>query len=234
MHKNKTFLAIIPARSGSKGIIGKNIINLEDKPLIAYTIEAAAQSNLLDRCIVSTDSEDIANVAKQHGADVPFIRPNELATDEALALDVLNHAIKQLEAAGEHYDYILMLQPTSPLRTCEDIDNSIELAVEKNADSVFSMKPITDFAVEKLKTIDRNGRILPLLKEEKGQSAPRHEGPDVYKRNCAIYLTKRELIQKGDQFGALSYAYVMPEERSVDINNPVDLEFTKFWMAKHD
>ena len=233
MLNDKTFLGIIPARGGSKGIPGKNIIDLNGKPLIAYTLEAAEHSTLLDRCIVSTDDETIAKIAKEHGGDVPFMRPDTLATDEALALDTLNHAIEELENAGEHYDYILMLQPTSPLRTGEDIDACIRLAVDKNADSVFSMKKLSDFAPQKLKVLE-DGLIKPLIEEETGQSDPRHKGPDVYKRNCAVYLTRTELIKAGNQFGEQSYAYEMPEERSIDINDPKDLALTKFWMNKHD
>ena len=231
MFNNKTFLGIVPARGGSKGIRGKNIIDLHGKPLIRYTLEAVQGSKYLDRCIVSTDSEEIAQAAKLLGGDVPFMRPAELATDEALALDVLNHAIDELEKEGEHYDYILMLQPTSPLRTSEDIDASIELAMKNDADSVFSMKQLTDFAPQKLKTLDKNGKIYPLLEEEKGQSAPRHKGPKVYKRNCAIYLTKKDLIKNGDQFGELSYAYVMPEERSIDINDLADLNLAEYYLS---
>ena len=232
MLNDKKFLGIIPARGGSKGISDKNIIELGGKPLISYTLQAVADSKLLDRCIVSTDSEEIAAIAKEHGGDVPFMRPAEFATDEALALDVLNHAIDELKNAGEQYDYILMLQPTSPLRTGADIDACIEMAVEKNADSVFSMKKIADFAPQKLKVLE-DGQIKPYLEEERGQSDPRHKGQDVYKRNCAVYLTRTQLIQACDQFGEASYAYVMPEERSIDINDQSDLSFTEFLMSKN-
>ena len=232
MYNDKKFLGIIPARGGSKGISDKNIIDLNGKPLIAYTLDAVADSKLLDRCVVSTDSEEIAAIAREHGGDVPFMRPAEFATDDSLALDVLNHVIDTLKNDGEEYDYILMLQPTSPLRTGADIDACIQMAVEKNADSVFSMKKIADFAPQKLKVLE-NGQIKPFLGEEKGQSAPRNKGQDVYKRNCAVYLTRTELIQAGDQFGETSYAYVMPEERSIDINDQSDVSFTEFLMSKH-
>jgi len=233
MYSNKKILGIIPARGGSKGIIEKNIKELHGKPLIVYTLESAAKSTLLDRCIVSTDDQKIADVAKNYRGDVPFMRPKEIATDTALALDVLNHAIKELSDAGEEYDYIMMLQPTSPLRTAEDIDACIRLACDKDADSVFSMKQLSDFAPQKLKILE-DGMIKPLLEDEIGQSAPRHNGPDVYKRNCAIYLTKTGLIRSGDQFGNTSYAYIMPEQRSVDINDPADLALAEFWMNYND
>lgn len=230
MYNNIRFLGIITARGGSKGVPDKNTKNLLGKPLIAYTIGAAKESAYLDRCIVSTDSKEIADIAAAHDAEVPFMRPDELATDTALALDVLNHAIHILKEQGEEYDYVLMLQPTSPMRTGADIDACIQLAAEKSADSVFSMKQLIDFAPQKLKILDDDGRILPYGEKEKGQSAPRHVGPDLYKRNCAIYLTKTELIEQGDQFGDTSYAYVMPEERSIDINTPVDFALAEFWM----
>ena len=232
MLDGKTFLGVITARGGSKGVPGKNIVPLAGRPLISYTVEAAKQSTLLDRCIVSTDSEEIAKIARDLGMEVPFMRPAELATDAALALDVLAHAIRTLEAEGQTYDYILMLQPTSPLRTGEDIDACIAMAVEKNADSVFAMKQIPDFAPEKLKTLDEDGRILPLFREEKGQSAPRHKGPGAYKRNGAVYLTRTKLILAGDQFGTDSYAYVMPLERSIDINGPEDIVLAEFLMQR--
>ncbi len=233
MKKKISVLGIVVARGGSKGIPNKNTRELAGKPLIAYTLDAAKGSALLSRCIVSTDSEEIAAIARDHGVDVPFLRPAELATDAALALDVLNHAIDALRARGEEYDYVMMLQPTSPLRTSGDIDACIKLAAEKDADSVFSMKLLQDFAPQKLKAIDDEGMIRPFLEAETGQSAPRHKGPQIYKRNCAVYLTRTSLIQKGDQFGERSYAYVMPDDRSIDINSLVDFEFAEFRMQRH-
>lgn len=227
-------LAVITARGGSKGIPRKNLQPLCGRPLVAYTIDAARRSRLLTRCIVSTDDEEIAACARAEGADAPFLRPRELATDDALALDVLAHAIRWLrEHEGTEYDYTMMLQPTSPLRTTADIDACIAIAERTCTDSVFSMMELQDFAPQKLKTIDVRGIIHPLLQEERGQSAPRHRGQRVYKRNCAIYLTRTNLILQGDQFGQTSMAYVMPRERSLDINDLTDLTLAEFWMEKH-
>jgi len=232
MKKSISVLGIITARGGSKGIPNKNISLLHGKPLITYTIDAARDSKLLTRCIVSTDSAEIAEIAKNAGMDVPFIRPAELSTDTALALDVLSHAIRFV---GEHdkqqFDYVMMLQPTSPLRSHDDIDACIRLAEETDADSVFSLVELPDFAPQKIKTIE-NGEIHSFLQEEKGQSDPRHRGRKAYKRNCAVYLTKTNLILGGDQFGKKSMAYVMPRDRSIDINEPVDLELAEFWLKK--
>lgn len=232
MTHTPSVLGIITARGGSKGIPNKNIAPLHGKPLIAYTIEATKSSALLTRTIVSTDNDEIAATAKHYGAEVLFMRPPELSTDAALALDVLTHAIRYMEEHdGQTFDYVMMLQPTSPLRKGEDIDACIRIAGETDADSVFSMKELPDFAPQKMKTI-RNGQIFPFLEEEKGQSAPRSRAEKIYKRNCAIYLTRTALILQGDQFGKKSMAYVMPRERSIDINDPVDLELTEFWMKK--
>lgn len=232
MSKHISVLGVITARGGSKGIPSKNIVDVCGKPLIAYTIDAAQRSHLLTRTIVSTDSKAIATIAREHGVEVPFMRPDHLSTDAALALDVLIHAITEIEQQDhQSFDYVMMLQPTSPLRTSEDIDACITIALETGADSVFSMKELTDFAPQKIKTIE-HGMIKPFLMEEKGQSAPRHLGKKAYKRNCAIYLTKTRLILQGDQFGTTSMAYVMPASRSIDINDPVDVELAEFWMKK--
>ncbi len=232
MPKEISVLGVVTARGGSRGIPGKNIAPLLGKPLISYTVKAAKESKLLTRCIVSTDSEEIAAIARSDGAEVPFLRPPELATDSALALDVLRQAITWFqECERQTFDYVMMLQPTSPLRTGEDIDACIRIAAEDDADSVFSMKRIPDFAPEKLKLVV-GGEIRPFFQEERGQSAPRHKGPEVYKRNGAIYLTKTVLIMRGDMFGQKSMAYVMPEGCSVDINEPADLELAEFWMKK--
>ncbi len=232
MYKNKKILGVIVARGGSKGIPGKNIKPLAGKPLIAYTVEAAKGSKHLTRCILSTDSVEIANAAKDAGADIPFMRPDELAKDNSKAMDVVQHALNWLkENDNEEYDYLMILQPTSPLRSSEDIDKSIEKIVETNADSVMSMMELTDFSIKKLKKIE-NDIILPLQDEEGNQSSRRQDLDKIYKRNCAIYLTKTELIKQGDLFGKISRAYIMPENRSVDINVPIDFELAEFFISR--
>ncbi|MCI0533120.1 acylneuraminate cytidylyltransferase family protein, partial [bacterium] len=133
-------LGIITARGGSKGIPRKNIKELMGKPLIAYTILAAKGSALLSRAIVSTDDAEIAEIARMHGADVPFMRPAELAEDASTSIAVVQHAVSWIrENENEIYDYVMILQPTSPLRTAEDIDACIKIADETHADSVMSM-----------------------------------------------------------------------------------------------
>jgi CMP-N,N'-diacetyllegionaminic acid synthase len=232
MYKNKKTLGIITARGGSKGIPGKNIKLLAGKPLITYTIEATKKSNYLTRTIVSTDYEDIAGVSRKYGADVPFMRPAEFSQDKSTSIEVVQHALKWLkEHDNEEYDYVMILQPTSPLRTTEDIDACIKLIVDTNADSVMSMKELEDFSPKKLKKIE-DGIILPYFEEEGSQSSRRQELAKMYKRNCAIYVTKVEYINKSDLFGKVSRAYIMPEERSVDINQPIDFDLAEFWIKR--
>lgn len=234
MRKSLTVLGIITARGGSKSIPNKNITSLCGKPLIVYTIEAAKKSKGLTRCIVSTDSERIAEIARERGTDVPFMRPVELAQDTSTSLEVVQHAISWLKKYESlEYDYVLILQPTSPLRTAADIDAAIRIAQETGADSVMGMKELDDMSLEKLKTIGSDGLIAPIVIEEKHISRRRQDVPRVYKRNAAIYLTKTECLKRGDLFGERSYAYVMPEERSVDINRLIDVDLAEFFLSKH-
>ena len=234
MYKDKTILGVITARGGSKGIPGKNIKDLGGKPLIAWTILAAKNSQFLDYFLVSTDDAEIAEVSKKYDAPVPFMRPAELATDSAKSVPVVQHAVNWLkDNGGREFDYVMILQPTSPFRTAEDIDASIEKIVDTGADSVMGMKKLVDFSPAKLKILDGD-RILPFLEDEWRESAARSELRDLYKRNCAIYLTKTELIMVGDLFGRDSRAYVMPEERSVDINTPFDFELAESLSKKQE
>jgi len=232
MYKSKTILAVITARGGSKSIPRKNIKDLAGKPLIAYTIEAANKSKYLTRTILSTDDKEIAKISKHYGCEVPFTRPDEFAQDESTSMEVVQHALEWLkENEDEEYDYLMILQPTSPMRLAEDIDECIKLAVETDTDSVMSMKELEDFSPKKVKKIEE-GVILPYFEEEGKQSSRRQDLSKMYKRNCAIYLTKTELIKQDDLFGKISRAYIMPEERSVDINAPIDFELAEFLLRR--
>jgi CMP-N-acetylneuraminic acid synthetase len=232
MYNDKRILGIITARGGSKGVPNKNIADLEGKPLIAYTIDAATQSTLLTRCIVSTEDESIAEVAISHGAEAPFMRPQELALDTSTSIEVVQHAVNWMKENGEEYDYVMILQPTSPLRTAEDIDKSIKKIVDTNADSVMGMVEIQDFSIQKIKFIE-DDVIQPLFTKEGTQSAQRDETPNAFKRNTAIYLTKTELLMQGDLFGKISRPWIMPRERSLDVNDPIDLELASFWLQRN-
>jgi len=222
MYKDKKILGIITARGGSKSIPKKNIKNLCGKPLISYTNEEALKSKLLTRVIASTDDEEIADVCKRDGVDVPFLRPKELAQDNTPHIPVLQHSVLWLkDNESREYDYIMILQPTSPLRIAHDIDEAIKKAVDSEADSVMSMVELTDFDPKKIKKIE-DEKIFSMFEEEGAQSALRQDGKKAYKRNCAIYLTKTDLIMNDDLFGKISRPYIMPAERSIDINEPID------------
>src|SRR3989344_4449898 len=227
-------LAIITARGGSKGIPGKNIKLLAGKPLLAYTIEAAHGSKLLTRTILSTDDEKIAAVGKQFEVDIPFMRPAELAQDQSKSIDVVQHALRWLKNnEGAEYDYLLILQPTSPCRTAEDIDACIQLAADTGADSVISEMIIPNFVPQKIHRII-DGRIQPYFPDQPEGAMPvrRQDLPQAYRRNAAIFLTKVSWIMKNNLFGDDSRAYLMPLERSVDIDDPIDFELAEFWVKR--
>ena len=233
MYKNKKILGLITARGSSSSIPKKNIALLAGRPLVSYTIEAAKKSQLLTRTIVSTDNEEIATICRQSGVEVPFMRPAELAQHDTPHIPVVKHALQWLkENTNEEYDYVMILQPTSPLRTAEDIDIAIKKVVDTGADSVMGMIELTDFDPVKIKKIDTEDIILPMFAEEGPQSARRQAGAKAYKRNCAIYLTKTEHIMNNDLFGPVSRAYIMPAERSLDINEPFDLKLAEFFLSK--
>ena len=177
-------LALIPARGESKGIPGKNTKELVGKPLIAYTIEAARECVSIDAILVSTDSEDIAEVARKYGAWVPFLRPAELASDTAKTIDVVIYTINRLASEGWEYDYVILLQPTSPLRKPEDIEKAFSLAL-KTGEDVVSVSEVKDSPIL-IRTCEKNGNLLPLLSES--STVRRQDMPKYYRVNGSIYV----------------------------------------------
>lgn len=226
MRKNQKVVAIIPARGGSKGVPRKNIRDLAGKPLIAYTIEAAKKSGYIDRIIVSTDDEEIKQVSLRYGAEVPFLRPGKLSLNDTPVWKAVRHAIKYLkEVEAYPIDFVVLLQPTSPLRTEEDIDNAIELFLESNCESLISVcktneSPYWMHKIEKgyLKTLmglDNYNKI-------------RQDLPNTYMENGAIYIIKSELLYKYNSFfTSKTVPYIMPRERSVDIDDELDFKFAE-------
>ena len=220
-------IGLITARGGSKAIPRKNIKLLAGKPLIAWTIQAALASRSLDRVIVSTDDPEIAQVTQEWGAEVPFMRPPELAQDDSPHRDVVIHALRWLESQpAPPPDYILLLQPTSPLRTAEDINRAVTLAVEKDADAVVSVCP-TPHHPYLSKQIAPDGKLLDFIERPEGYLA-RQALPPVYSLNGAIYLLRRNiLLEREDWYTDHTYAYIMPPERSIDIDSPWDLHLAE-------
>ena len=218
MYKNKKILGIIPARGGSKGLRRKNILLVAGKPLIAWTIEAARKSKYLDRVILSSEDPEIISVAKKSGCEVPFVRPKTLAGDKTTGIEPVLHAIKTLK---ESYDYVVLLQPTSPLRSSADIDGCIKQCISMNSSSCVTVtKP--DKSPFWMFSLTRKGRLKPLLKAKRG--IRRQDLPEVYALNGAVYVAESSRLLKARSF--ITYdtlAYEMPQERSLDIDTEADL-----------
>ncbi|OVE81681.1 N-acylneuraminate cytidylyltransferase [bacterium K02(2017)] len=230
MTKKNNILGVIPARGGSKGIPNKNIYPINGFPLISYTIKTALQSKLLSRCIVSTDSNKIANVAKEYHADVPFIRPQQHATDQALAIDVIKHAVLEMESLDNcQYDYIVMLQPTTPLKIAEDIDAVINKLIKANCDTVVSLVDVGADHPARMYTIESD-KMVPVMDEGVVMS-PRQDLPSIYIRNGAVYACKRDVIfEHNAMIGTDCRGYVMPAERSVNIDVKTDLILAEYYL----
>ncbi|ADA66515.1 acylneuraminate cytidylyltransferase [Thermotoga petrophila RKU-10] len=224
-------VGIIPARRGSKGIRNKNIVNLCGKPLIYYTIKEALKSKVIDKLIVSTDSEKIAKLAKSFGAEVPFIRPKELATDDAKGIDVILHAMNWFESRGEIFDAVLVLQPTSPLRSHEDIIKAVEVFLEKKANAVVSVCEVEHHPLWANVLPDDKSMDNFIRKEIRNKN--RQELPKYYRLNGAIYLARWNYLKNyKDWFHHKCYALIMPQERSVDIDSEVDLAVAEYFLKK--
>lgn len=227
-------LAIIPARAGSKGVKNKNIIDLCGKPLIQYTIDEVKKVSGIDRILVSTESAKIKEVADKFGEFVPFLRPQEFAEDKSRTIDVIKHAVQKLKKDyNESYDYICLLQPTSPLRIAEDIENCIQIITTQKEGSVVSLVKIDEPHPHKMKVIKYN-QIQPLLSNT-DSSVPRQELPPVYELNGAVYLCEtKALLRDENFFSKPSTPYIMPEDRSVNINNHFDLFLAKYLIENKD
>lgn len=210
-------LALIPARGGSKGIPGKNIVDLAGKPLIAWTIDAARMSRYIDDVVLSTDDDAIAQVGRSAGASVPFMRPAALATDEASTMDVIFDALDRLPG----FDVVVLLQPTSPMRTAADIDAALALLDE--APACVSVRPACDHPYLTFRIND--GRTLaPFAIPPESQSLRRQDLPDAWCLNGAVYAADIPWLRAQRSFiSDQTAAYPMPVERSIDIDTPDDL-----------
>ncbi|WP_217269752.1 acylneuraminate cytidylyltransferase family protein [Neobacillus endophyticus] len=216
----KRNIAIIPARSGSKGLKDKNILELKGKPLIAYTIEAAINSGCFDMVMVSTDSEKYAEISRKYGAEVPFLRSKSTSEDCSSSWDVVREVLSRLSKIGKEFDIITLLQPTSPLRNCDDIRAAIELFNTKNASYVTSICE-AEHSPLLCNTIDESLSMNGFLNMENLKR--RQELPLYYRLNGAIYIIKKTFLESGEFFyGLKSFAYIMPNERSIDIDTKLD------------
>ncbi|MBU3154824.1 cytidylyltransferase domain-containing protein [Clostridium estertheticum] len=220
MYKNKKFLAIIPARGGSKSIPNKNIMSICGKPLIAYTIDAGKKSKYIDEIIVSTDSDVIKVIAEQYGAKVPFLRPEELSNDTSKSIDVVIHVINFYKKNDVSFDYVILLQPTSPLRTFEHLDNAIEKLIESNSTSLVSVCEADENPV--LMRRIENEKLKEVISFE-GTNLRRQDLPTFYKFNGALYINSNDMLMNKRKFvDENTVPYVMDKESSIDIDTMLD------------
>lgn len=225
-------LAIIPARSGSKGLPDKNIKELNGKPLMAYSIEAALQSGMFDEVMVSTDSAKYAEIAGKYGASVPFLRSEDLSGDKAGSWDVVKEVLNRYKEIGKEYDTICLLQPTSPLRGAEDIKGAYNLYNEKASVAVISVCEMEHSPLWS-NTLPNDGSLAGFIKLEANR--PRQEVKTYYRINGAIYIVKTsEIYQNYDFYRDGSFAYIMPTKKSVDIDSSEDFEYAEYIMRKQD
>lgn len=223
-------LAVILARSGSKGIKDKNIKLLGEKPLLAYSIEAAQESKIFDCIHVSTDSNHYADIVKEYGVDVPFLRSEELASDSAGSWDAVEEVLEQYAVRGNYFDMVTLLQPTSPLRKAEDIASAYKIFRRQEVKAVVSVCEMDHSPLL--------SNILPINNSmenfQKSETPILRQNIEIYYRiNGAIYMIDREFLQKSHKiYRKGCYAYIMERERSIDIDTQLDFDMAEFLIKK--
>ncbi len=225
-----TTICTICARGNSKGLPGKNSKSLLGKPLISYTIEQALTSGLFTKVFVSTDSNEIAEIAKASGATVPFIRPSELAQDETPKMDAINHLVNFVEKRGEIFDTIVDLDPTSPLRNIDDIKNALD-CLKDGVDAVITAYKSNKNPYFNMVEVDLNGHAI-LSKKSTSEFFSRQSCTPVYAMNASIYVWRKEALTKGLWDNKKIHLYAMPMERSIDIDTPLDWKLVELLMAE--
>lgn len=219
-------LALIPARGGSKGLPRKNLRELCGRSLLAWSIAAARASSVVTRIVVSSDDREILERAEELGADVPFVRPASLAEDETPGVAVLHHAAEQLP----EYDVIVVLQPTSPLRSREDVDGCARIVVDRRAAAAVTVTTV-DKPPHWMYEMDEGGTLRPFLDTEK--ISRRQDAPDLYRLNGAVYAIRRPTLMESEALVPEGcHGYVMPAERSLDIDTELDLAFAEVLMSR--
>lgn len=225
--KDLKILGIIPARGGSKGVPRKNIRLLKNEPLIAYTIREARKSRLLTRLVTSTDNEEIKKIAENLGSEV-IGRPPEIAEDQTPMAPVVEHVLKVL--GEKEFDFLILLQPTCPFRKSLDIDQSLQLLIEADADAVISVCRVFDMHPGRMYIME-DDRLFPFKAE--WETERRQDLPPLFHRNGSIYAVKTEVfLEKKTFFPKKIRPYIMPPERSVNIDEEIDFQFAEFLMRK--
>ncbi|GAB6282476.1 MAG: acylneuraminate cytidylyltransferase family protein [Ignavibacterium sp.] len=230
----KKIPAIIPARGGSKGILKKNIKVLAGKPLIAWTIEAALNSKYISDVIVSTDDDEIAEISRNYGAQIPFMRPPELATDESIAIDTYLYTVEKLNSEyNKSIEEFVVLQPTSPLRNSKHINEAVKLFYNQKADSVVSLVE-SNHSPYWFKKITPKGKIKSLF-EDKIYSVNRQQLPKTYLINGAILILKYNILKSTRSYYINnSLAYIMSQEESIDIDNIIDFKICEIFLSENE
>lgn len=229
------FLGLIPARGGSVRVKNKNILPLAGRPLIDYTIQAALDSHVLDRVLISTDSQEIADIARKAGAEVPFLRPAVIATKDATEYEFHRHALEWLAThEGYHPDYIVNLYPTTPFRSAASIRRAVEaVAMNKEADGLRSVIRCSEHPY---KMWMKDGKYLKYFVDADDPAVHTlsyHLLPEVMIQNASIYIIRsRTVLEEGVTIGKRMLAFEMDEKESVDINNPLDFEFAEFLINR--
>ncbi len=231
--ENLKIIGIIPARGGSKGVPRKNIRPLAGVPLIAYTIKEALKCKMLKDVVITTDDEEIREISIKYGAKVPFLRPKELAKDDSLVIPTIRHALLEMKKIeGKKYDYLVMLQPTTPLRSSQDIEVALKILIEKNADGIISVVDVDNWHPMKMKKFE--GEKLVDYEKPPVENPPRQILPKVYMVNGAIYATKRDVFLEKNSFqGNFCLGYIMPPERSVNIDSELDFVLAEYLINKY-
>ena len=229
MHETPTVLGIIPARKGSKGIPGKNMKMLGDKPLIQYTIESAVQSKYLTRIVMSSDCEQTIEFAKQwFNVEAPFVRPDHLSNDESPSIEVVRHAVDFYRECNTEFDYICLLQPTSPFRNAQLIDNAISHLIETDADSLTTVRKISE-KHHPLWAFRMNGSELHRLLPDEAMPTRRQDLPHSYYRDGKIYLLRTKLLDQNELMGGKLVGYEA-NEVDININTAVDWELAEIYL----
>lgn len=221
----KRVLALVPARAGSKGLPDKNIRPLGGKPLLAWPIEAARASALVDEVVLSTDSEKFAEIGRTHGARVPFLRPASLASDTAPSIDFMLHALDRLEAEGERFDYLLLLEPTSPLTDADDIDRALRAlhAAGEGADALVGVTALETVHPAFMVRMGEDGAIAPYQSESFGALPRRQDLDPVYSLDGSLYVSTVEALRRERGFcHQRTIGLVMPRYKSFEVDDLVD------------
>lgn len=226
-------LGVTLARGGSKKIKNKNIVKINGKHLIYYTIKEALKSTYLSNYIVSTDSQEIANISKKYKANVPFLRPKNISSDTSSSAIALKHSLMMSEKIyKKKFDYVVEIMNTNPLKTSNDIDNVIKMIIKNKYESVIAVNQVFDFHPARIKKIEKN-RLIDFAIKEKLESRRQDLKPNAYIRSGSIYAMSRKFVMKGFRYKSkISVPYILPQSRVINIDEELDLELAKILLKK--